>query len=186
MTYNSFHCRFRVQLNHHAFPLPLNRRSGIDEVKVDVTRAVARERKSHKGDKTHDHYGDTFQSNGKQFDASYDRGTLLSFVVGRGSVIKGFEIGLYKSTQSQTPLQTQENNSSIDFITTSQCSPLSTSLTALLPDIIRGKLARRTRTDKTILSENVKLVMASPFHRRVINQYLLSSRNGLYSCQSAS
>jgi FK506-binding protein 2 len=60
-----------------------------DEVTIDVTRAVECERKSQKGDKISVHYRGTLQDGGKQFDASYDRGTPLSFVVGKGSVIKG-------------------------------------------------------------------------------------------------
>ncbi len=60
-----------------------------EEVTVEVTRAVECERKSQKGDKISVHYRGTLASDGKQFDASYDRGQPLSFVVGKGSVIKG-------------------------------------------------------------------------------------------------
>jgi FK506-binding protein 2 len=60
-----------------------------EEVKVEVTRAVECDRKSQKGDKISVHYRGTLQSDGKQFDASYDRGQPLTFVVGKGSVIKG-------------------------------------------------------------------------------------------------
>jgi FK506-binding protein 2 len=56
-----------------------------EEVKVEVTRAVECDRKSKKGDKISVHYRGTF-------DASYDRGQPLSFVVGKGSVIKGYGI----------------------------------------------------------------------------------------------
>jgi FK506-binding protein 2 len=63
-----------------------------EEVKVEVTRAVECERKSQKGDKISVHYRGTLQSDGKQFDASYDRGKPLSFVVGKGSVIKGYAV----------------------------------------------------------------------------------------------
>jgi FK506-binding protein 2 len=63
----------------------------LAENKVDivVTRAVECERKTQKGDKISVHYRGSLQDGGKQFDASYDRGQPLSFVVGRGSVIKG-------------------------------------------------------------------------------------------------
>jgi FK506-binding protein 2 len=61
-----------------------------DEVKIEVTRAVECERKSKKGDNISVHYRGTLQDGGKQFDASYDRGTPLDFVVGNGQVIKGF------------------------------------------------------------------------------------------------
>jgi FK506-binding protein 2 len=62
------------------------------EVKVEVTRAVECDRKSQKGDKISVHYRGTLESDGKQFDASYDRGQPLSFVVGKGSVIKGYTV----------------------------------------------------------------------------------------------
>jgi FK506-binding protein 2 len=61
-----------------------------EEVKVDVTRAVECERKSQKGDKISVHYRGTLASDGSEFDASYKRGQPLSFVVGKGSVIKGY------------------------------------------------------------------------------------------------
>jgi FK506-binding protein 2 len=62
------------------------------DVKIEVTRAVECERKSKKGDKISVHYRGNLEEDGKvgkQFDASYDRGQPLDFVVGKGSVIKG-------------------------------------------------------------------------------------------------
>ncbi|KAB8290395.1 hypothetical protein EYC80_010828 [Monilinia laxa] len=67
------------------------------EVKIDVIKAVECERKSQKGDKIHVHYRGNLEENGKvgkEFDASYNRGQPLSFVVGRGSVIKGWDDNL--------------------------------------------------------------------------------------------
>jgi FK506-binding protein 2 len=61
-----------------------------DQVKIEVTKAVECERKTQKGDKISVHYKGTLASDGSKFDASYDRGTPLSFVVGNGQVIKGF------------------------------------------------------------------------------------------------
>lgn len=66
--------------------------SAAADVKIDVTRAVECERKSQKGDKISVHYRGNLDDNGKvgkEFDASYNRGSPLSFVVGQGSVIKG-------------------------------------------------------------------------------------------------
>lgn len=65
-----------------------------EEVIVEVTRAVECERKSQKGDKISVHYKGTLASDGSEFDASYKRGQPLSFVVGKGSVIKGWDDNL--------------------------------------------------------------------------------------------
>lgn len=69
-----------------------------EEVKVEVTRAVECDRKSQKGDKVSVHYRGTL-TDGTQFDASYDRGSPLSFVVGKGMVIKGYVKGTCKRQQ---------------------------------------------------------------------------------------
>ena len=60
-----------------------------DSVTIDVTRAVECERKTKRGDRIQVHYSGTLQDGGKKFDASYDRGQPLEFVVGQGQVIKG-------------------------------------------------------------------------------------------------
>ncbi|KAH7153010.1 FK506-binding protein 2 [Dactylonectria macrodidyma] len=64
------------------------------ELEVDVTVPVKCERKTKKGDKVSMHYRGTLQSNGKQFDASIDRGVPFSFKLGTGQVIKGWDQGL--------------------------------------------------------------------------------------------
>lgn len=57
---------------------------------IDVTNKVDCDRRTEKGDSIQVHYRGKLQSDGSEFDASYNRGTPLSFVVGKGSVIKGF------------------------------------------------------------------------------------------------
>ncbi|KAJ8058682.1 hypothetical protein OCU04_012856 [Sclerotinia nivalis] len=67
------------------------------EVKIEVTKAVECERKTQKGDRIHVHYRGNLEENGevgKEFDSSYSRGQPLSFVVGKGSVIKGWDDNL--------------------------------------------------------------------------------------------
>ncbi|TGO19125.1 hypothetical protein BPAE_0355g00030 [Botrytis paeoniae] len=67
------------------------------EVKIDVIKAVECERKTQVGDKIHVHYRGNLEEDGKvgkEFDASYKRGSPLSFVVGKGSVIKGWDDNL--------------------------------------------------------------------------------------------
>lgn len=61
----------------------------LADVTIDVTREVECERKSQKGDRIEVHYRGTLQDGGKQFDASYDRGQPLEFIVGQGQVIRG-------------------------------------------------------------------------------------------------
>lgn len=65
-----------------------------DELKIDVTLPVECDRKTQKGDKVQMHYRGTLAGTGKQFDASYDRGTPFSFKLGTGQVIKGWDQGL--------------------------------------------------------------------------------------------
>ncbi|CAG7561016.1 Peptidyl-prolyl cis-trans isomerase fpr2 [Fusarium irregulare] len=65
-----------------------------EELKIDVTLPVVCERKTQKGDRVQMHYRGTLKDSGKQFDASYDRGTPLAFAVGAGQVIKGWDEGL--------------------------------------------------------------------------------------------
>lgn len=65
-----------------------------EDLKIDVTHSVECERKTKKGDKLSMHYRGTLLANGKQFDASYDRGQPFSFKLGAGQVIKGWDQGL--------------------------------------------------------------------------------------------
>ncbi|KAK1676508.1 FKBP-type peptidyl-prolyl cis-trans isomerase [Colletotrichum godetiae] len=68
--------------------------AAADDLKIDVTQEVECDRKTKNGDKLTMHYRGTLQADGKQFDASYDRGTPFSFKIGSGQVIKGWEQGL--------------------------------------------------------------------------------------------
>ncbi|KAF2658522.1 hypothetical protein K491DRAFT_592788 [Lophiostoma macrostomum CBS 122681] len=63
-------------------------------LKTEVTEPVECQRKSVAGDKVNVHYRGTLQSDGSEFDASYNRGQPLSFTVGQGQVIKGWDQGL--------------------------------------------------------------------------------------------
>lgn len=61
-------------------------------LKIDVTTEVECERQTQRGDKVDVHYRGTLAKDGSEFDASYKRGKPLSFVVGKGSVIKGYPL----------------------------------------------------------------------------------------------
>ncbi|OKL64596.1 FK506-binding protein 2 [Talaromyces atroroseus] len=64
------------------------------DLQIEVTHAVECNRKTTNGDNVKMHYRGTLADSGKQFDASYDRGTPLSFTLGAGRVIKGWDQGL--------------------------------------------------------------------------------------------
>ncbi|KAH9822915.1 FK506-binding protein 2 [Teratosphaeria destructans] len=61
---------------------------------IQVEKAVECSRKTQRGDKVDVHYRGTLEKDGSEFDASYNRGTPLSFHVGKGQVIKGWDEGL--------------------------------------------------------------------------------------------
>ena len=58
-------------------------------LEIEVTKKVDCNRKTKKGDNVDMHYRGTLASNGNEFDASYNRGSPLSFQLGAGRVIKG-------------------------------------------------------------------------------------------------
>ncbi|KAF1982531.1 hypothetical protein K402DRAFT_397441 [Aulographum hederae CBS 113979] len=61
---------------------------------IEVTHPVTCSRKTASGDKINVHYRGTLESDGSEFDASYNRGTPFSFTLGGGMVIKGWDEGL--------------------------------------------------------------------------------------------
>lgn len=76
------------------FALALLPLSFAAEVTTEYTLTHECNRKTQRGDTINVHYRGTLASNGNQFDASYDRGQPLSFTVGNGMVIKGWDEGL--------------------------------------------------------------------------------------------
>lgn len=62
-------------------------------LQYDVTQAGDGENFPKKGDVVHVHYTGTL-STGSQFDSSYDRGEPISFKLGVGQVIKGWDEGI--------------------------------------------------------------------------------------------
>ncbi|CAI6336197.1 unnamed protein product [Periconia digitata] len=63
-------------------------------LKTEVTTPATCTRKTKAGDKVDVHYRGTLEKDGSEFDASYNRGQPLSFSVGTGQVIKGWDQGL--------------------------------------------------------------------------------------------
>lgn len=61
---------------------------------IEVTAPAECKRKTQAGDRIDVHYRGTLASDGTEFDASYNRGQPLSFTVGKGQVIKGWDQGL--------------------------------------------------------------------------------------------
>ncbi|KAL9095859.1 MAG: hypothetical protein Q9165_001856 [Trypethelium subeluteriae] len=69
--------------------------SALDKpLDIQVTTPVECERKTKTGDKVEVHYRGTLAADGTEFDASYKRGQPLSFFLGKGAVIKGWDQGL--------------------------------------------------------------------------------------------
>merc|ERR1712111_100323 len=75
--------------------LVLSEQKKVTKLQIGVKKRVENcEMKSRKGDKLSMHYTGTLHSDGSQFDSSYDRGDPLSFTLGAGQVIKGWDQGL--------------------------------------------------------------------------------------------
>ncbi|KAK7188598.1 Peptidyl-prolyl cis-trans isomerase fpr2 [Paraphaeosphaeria sporulosa] len=65
-----------------------------EHLKTEVTNKVECNRPTKAGDGIQVHYRGTLESDGSEFDASYNRGQPLGFTVGKGQVIKGWDQGL--------------------------------------------------------------------------------------------
>ncbi|KAL1796830.1 hypothetical protein ACET3X_005370 [Alternaria dauci] len=65
-----------------------------EHLKTEVLTEAKCVRKTKVGDKVNVHYRGTLESDGSEFDASYNRGSPLNFAVGTGQVIKGWDQGL--------------------------------------------------------------------------------------------
>ncbi|GIZ40928.1 hypothetical protein CKM354_000424800 [Cercospora kikuchii] len=61
---------------------------------IEKTHTVECTTKTKVGDKVEMHYRGTLASDGSEFDASYNRNQPLSFTLGKGQVIKGWDEGL--------------------------------------------------------------------------------------------
>jgi FKBP-type peptidyl-prolyl cis-trans isomerase len=77
-----------------ALPLALLPSLAFAELDIQVTRTAECTRKTQNGDTVSMMYKGTLQSDGSQFDSSYDRGKPFKFTVGKGQVIKGWDQGL--------------------------------------------------------------------------------------------
>ncbi|GLI73728.1 peptidyl-prolyl cis-trans isomerase fpr2 [Penicillium ochrochloron] len=64
------------------------------ELGIEVTHKVECTRKTQNGDNVSMHYRGTLQSDGKEFDSSFKRNVPLTFKLGTGRVIKGWDQGL--------------------------------------------------------------------------------------------
>jgi len=74
--------------------LPLLSLSLAAETQTEYTLTNTCLRKTTRGDTIQVHYRGTLAADGSEFDASYNRGQPLSFTVGKGQVIKGWDEGL--------------------------------------------------------------------------------------------
>ncbi|KAL8998259.1 MAG: hypothetical protein Q9169_002663 [Polycauliona sp. 2 TL-2023] len=74
--------------------LPLATLTLAAEVTTEYTLTNTCSRKTQRGDAIEVHYRGTLQSDSSEFDTSYKRGQPLSFTVGKGMVIKGWDEGL--------------------------------------------------------------------------------------------
>ncbi|KAI9843375.1 MAG: Peptidyl-prolyl cis-trans isomerase fpr2 [Thelocarpon superellum] len=90
-----FSLSFSIPLSA-ALLLSLNPTPAMGQVQVEELKAApaGTKRKTQRGDTIKVHYRGTLASDGSEFDASYNRGQPLSFTVGKGQVIKGWDDNL--------------------------------------------------------------------------------------------
>ena len=74
--------------------LPLLPAARADPLTITPTLRHKCSRPTKAGDTVHMHYKGTLEASGAKFDASYDRNQPLTFRVGAGQVIKGWDQGL--------------------------------------------------------------------------------------------
>ena len=68
--------------------------ASAQKLDIQVTRPADCTRKTQNGDTVSMMYKGTLQSDGSQFDSSYDRGKPFKFTLGKGQVISGWDQGL--------------------------------------------------------------------------------------------
>ncbi|KAF2795346.1 hypothetical protein K505DRAFT_324126 [Melanomma pulvis-pyrius CBS 109.77] len=68
--------------------------AAAQQLGIEVTKPVECTRKTETGDKISVHYRGTLESDGSEFDASYNRGQPFQFKLGAGQVIAGWDQGL--------------------------------------------------------------------------------------------
>jgi len=74
---------------------PVKEKKKITKLQIGVKKRVENcEMRSRKGDTLHMHYTGSLYSDGTEFDSSIPRGEPLTFTVGSGQVIKGWDQGL--------------------------------------------------------------------------------------------
>ncbi|GAM89447.1 hypothetical protein ANO11243_074850 [Dothideomycetidae sp. 11243] len=76
------------------------------DIQTTVSKDCAESEKSKEGDQIWVHYRGKLEADGKEFDASYNRGDPLSLKLGAGMVIKGWDKGLVGMCKGEERLLT--------------------------------------------------------------------------------